>query len=69
MNNREAQPTYELSRSQMESLAATPITALTLNFVADNEQRSTDRSVKESHAEKMLEAIRCLPLERLVASD
>ena len=69
MNNREAQPTYEISHSQMESFAKSPITAITLNFVADSERRSTDRSVKESHAEKMLEAIRCLPLDRLVTDD
>lgn len=58
--NRQAQPVYAISDRQLATLAEIPITSLTLNFIVDGEQRSTDREVTSKHAEKIIEAIGCL---------
>jgi hypothetical protein len=59
-NNREAEPVYALSPANFGVLATNRITSLKLNFVVDGEEQSTEREVKQKHAENIVEALRCL---------
>jgi len=60
INNREAQPLYEISAPQWHALATSPIAHARIAVRARGEPLSYDWEIRRGHAEKIVEAIQCL---------